>query len=140
MLLVRSLVVTGNGASAPASRAPRSGRQLLLLSYIGVLLHVFMDFLNSYGVRLLMPFSERWFYGDALYIVDPWLYLLLGARLVAGVARAKRGRAAVPPAQSAWRWRRSTSLAMLGSNLLGARARCATAWRARAGRQTRASW
>ena len=52
--------------------------QLLLLSYIGVLLHVFMDFTNSYGVRLLMPFSERWFYGDALYIVDPWLYLTLG--------------------------------------------------------------
>ena len=47
-------------------------------SYIGVLLHVFMDFTNSYGVRLLMPFSERWFYGDALYIVDPWLYLMLG--------------------------------------------------------------
>ena len=52
--------------------------QLLLLSYIGVLMHVFMDFTNSYGVRLLMPFSERWFYGDALYIVDPWLYLMLG--------------------------------------------------------------
>ena len=52
--------------------------QLLLLSYIGVLLHVFMDLVNSYGVRLLMPFSERWFYGDALYIVDPWLYLSLG--------------------------------------------------------------
>ena len=51
---------------------------ILLLSYIGVLLHVFMDFTNSYGVRLLMPFSERWFYGDALYIVDPWLYLTLG--------------------------------------------------------------
>src|SRR5215210_5776346 len=52
--------------------------QILLLSYIGVLLHVFMDFTNSYGVRLLMPFSDRWFYGDALYIVDPWLYLFLG--------------------------------------------------------------
>jgi inner membrane protein len=52
--------------------------QILLLSYLGVLLHVFMDFTNSYGVRLLMPFSERWFYGDALYIVDPWLYLTLG--------------------------------------------------------------
>jgi inner membrane protein len=52
--------------------------QILLLSYIGVLLHVFMDFTNSYGVRLLMPFSDRWFYGDALYIVDPWLYLVLG--------------------------------------------------------------
>ena len=52
--------------------------QILLLSYLGVLLHVFMDFTNSYGVRLLMPFSDRWFYGDALYIVDPWLYLTLG--------------------------------------------------------------
>jgi inner membrane protein len=52
--------------------------QILLLSYIGVLLHVYMDFMNSYGVRLLMPFSDRWFYGDALYIVDPWLYLVLG--------------------------------------------------------------
>ena len=57
--------------------APTPG-QILLLSYLGVLLHVFMDFTNSYGVRLLMPFSERWFYGDALYIVDPWLYLMLG--------------------------------------------------------------
>jgi inner membrane protein len=52
--------------------------QILLLSFIGVYLHVFMDLMNSYGVRLLMPFSDRWFYGDALYIVDPWLYLSLG--------------------------------------------------------------
>lgn len=62
--------------SSPDNRA--NAGQLLLLSYLGVLLHVFMDFTNSYGVRLLMPFSERWFYGDALYIVDPWLYLFLG--------------------------------------------------------------
>jgi len=65
-----------NGPNGP-SEVVRPG-QLLLLSYIGVLLHVFMDFCNSYGVRLLMPFSDRWFYGDALYIVDPWLYLTLG--------------------------------------------------------------
>ena len=67
---------SGQQASRP-SEVVRPG-QLLLLSYIGVLLHVFMDFTNSYGVRLLMPFSERWFYGDALYIVDPWLWLSLG--------------------------------------------------------------
>jgi inner membrane protein len=53
-------------------------REVLLLSYIGVLCHVFFDSMNSYGVRLLMPFSERWFYGDALYIVDPLIYLVLG--------------------------------------------------------------
>ena len=62
--------------SLPGDRA-RPGA-VLLLSYLGVLLHVFMDFTNSYGVRLLMPLSDRWFYGDALYIVDPWLYLTLG--------------------------------------------------------------
>src|SRR5215210_8252043 len=62
--------------AAPDDRAHAG--QLLFLSYVGVLLHVFMDFTNSYGVRLLMPFSDRWFYGDALYIVDPWLYLFLG--------------------------------------------------------------
>lgn len=66
--------------------------QILLLSYLGVLLHVFMDFTNSYGVRLLMPFSERWFYGDALYIVDPWLYLSLGVGWWFAKARPRPAR------------------------------------------------
>jgi len=51
---------------------------LLALSYIGVYSHVFLDFLNNYGVRLLAPFDWRWFYGDALFIVDVWLWLSLG--------------------------------------------------------------
>lgn len=65
---------------------------LLLLSYLGTWLHIFMDFLNSYGVRLLMPFSERWFYGDALYIVDPILYVLFGGAVWLGRRRAKHAR------------------------------------------------
>jgi inner membrane protein len=56
---------------------PARVRGLLLLSYVGVLSHVALDLLNSYGVRLLMPFSNRWFYGDAAFIVDPWLWLTL---------------------------------------------------------------
>lgn len=51
---------------------------LLLLSYVGVLSHVALDLLNNYGVRLLMPFSGRWFYGDAVFIVDIWLWLAFG--------------------------------------------------------------
>lgn len=51
---------------------------LLALSYIGVLSHVLLDFLNNYGIRLLMPFERRWFYGDAVFIIDPWLWLVLG--------------------------------------------------------------
>ena len=67
--------------------------QILLLSYAGVLLHVFLDFLNSYGVRLLMPFSERWFYGDALYIVDPIMYAALGFGWWLASRREKKGNA-----------------------------------------------
>ena len=48
------------------------------LSYLAVLSHPALDWLNTYGVRLLMPLDNRWFYGDALFIVDPWLWLLLG--------------------------------------------------------------
>ncbi len=63
-------------ASPPPPVVPR---EILLLAVLGTWSHPLMDFMNSYGIRLLMPFSGRWFYGDALYIVDPWLYVLLGA-------------------------------------------------------------
>ena len=69
---------------------------LLLLSYVGVLSHVLMDLLNNYGVRLLMPFSSRWFYGDSVFIVDVWLWLALGA----GVWLARR-RGCARPARAA---------------------------------------
>jgi len=69
----------------------RPGR-LLLLAAIGVWSHPLLDLLNTYGVRLLLPFSERWFYGDALFIVDPWVWagLLLG---ILGSRRPARGAA-----------------------------------------------
>jgi inner membrane protein len=51
---------------------------LLLLSYVGVYTHVFLDFLNNYGVRLISPLDWRWFYGDALFIADVWMWLALG--------------------------------------------------------------
>ena len=53
-------------------------RQLLLLSAISILTHPTLDWMNSYGMRWLMPFSGRWFYGDSLFIIDPWLWLALG--------------------------------------------------------------
>lgn len=55
---------------------------LLILSYLAVLSHSALDWLNTYGVRLLMPFSDRWFYGDVLFIIDPWMWLLMGATVV----------------------------------------------------------
>ena len=76
----------GAGAAAP-ERCDFTA--ILLLSYVGVLSHVALDLLNNYGVRLLMPFSSRWFYGDSVFIVDIWLWLTLGIGV--GLAR-RRGR------------------------------------------------
>ena len=79
--VVLTAVMLGVDRLVPArvDREPIRARGLLLLSYVGVLSHVALDLLNNYGVRLLMPFSNRWFYGDAVFIVDPWLWLTLGA-------------------------------------------------------------
>jgi inner membrane protein len=50
---------------------------LLLACFLGTLSHPILDFLTSYGTRLLEPFSHRWFYGDTLFIMDPWLWIML---------------------------------------------------------------
>ncbi len=65
-----------------ASRTPVDAGATLLIASIGVLSHPMLDWLNTYGVRLLMPISREWFYGDAVFIIDPWLWLLLGGALV----------------------------------------------------------
>jgi len=56
-------------------------RHLVILSAISILTHPTLDFMNTYGMRWLMPFVDRWFYADGLFIVDIWLLLalLLGA-------------------------------------------------------------
>ncbi len=62
----------------PAGRLPVSFKWLFLLSLIGCLSHPLFDWFNNYGVRLLEPFSSQWFYGDTLFIIDPWIVGMLG--------------------------------------------------------------
>ena len=61
----------------PGKEGPVKVAGLLLACFIGVLSHPALDFLNTYGVRLLEPFAHRWFYGDTLFIVDPWIWIAL---------------------------------------------------------------
>lgn len=74
----------------PAARDPVRPLWLLALAYVGILSHPLLDFLNTYGIRCLMPFSERWFYGDALFIIDVWLW----SALALGIWLARRRRKA----------------------------------------------
>jgi inner membrane protein len=92
----------GHRSARPAGLKPRPTSEsppvragwLLALSYLALYSHLFLDFLNNYGVRLLAPLEWRWFYGDAVFIVDPWLWLALGA----GLWAARRKRMAQPAA------------------------------------------
>ena len=63
------------------------------LSLAGMMTHPFFDFLNDYGIRLLLPFRSAWYYGDLLTILDPWIWLILGCGLVP-LTRSNRGFAA----------------------------------------------
>jgi inner membrane protein len=73
---------------------------LLVLAALSVWTHPLLDFLNTYGVRWLMPFSDRWYYGDTLFIVDPWIWLMLGSGVWLTRHRARRGRpGALAPAR-----------------------------------------
>lgn len=69
------------------AKAPVHPGWILALSIIGVLSHPALDWLNTYGIRFLMPFSSTWFHGDAVFIVDPYWWALLGGTLLV----AKRG-------------------------------------------------
>ncbi|HEX8705170.1 MAG TPA: metal-dependent hydrolase [Myxococcaceae bacterium] len=70
-------------------KEPAKFYPLLALAYLSVLSHPFFDWMNTYGVRVLMPFDGRWFYGDSLFIIDPWLWLLMAAAVVMADARAR---------------------------------------------------
>lgn len=62
---------------------------LVLASLIVSATHPFLDWTNNYGVRLLLPWSSKWFYGDLVFIADPFIWLLLGSVVFLLTARRK---------------------------------------------------
>ena len=51
---------------------------LLLASLIATATHPLLDWTNNYGVRFLLPWNPKWFYGDFVFIIDPFLWIILG--------------------------------------------------------------
>ncbi|MEO0501272.1 MAG: metal-dependent hydrolase [Pseudomonadota bacterium] len=75
----------------PEGRLPVRPGWVLALAYIGALSHPALDWLNVYGVRCLAPFSDRWFYGDTLFIIDVWLWTVLAIGTFLSQRRRRRG-------------------------------------------------
>jgi inner membrane protein len=51
-------------------------------SLIAVASHLLLDWTNSYGIRLLLPFSPRWLHLDWTNVIDLWLWAGLGVCLL----------------------------------------------------------
>ena len=73
------LLWPGARALLRKSAAARAG--LVAAAGIGLMLHIGMDFLNSYGVHPFYPFSGRWVYGDMLFILEPVIWVAFGVPL-----------------------------------------------------------
>jgi inner membrane protein len=97
---------------------------LATLAFVAAFAHVAMDFTNNYGVHPFWPVYDGWFYGDAVFIVEPFfwavaipplvfavktrtvrfslaLVLVFGVVLSWLIAFAPEGRRIVPPLAAA---------------------------------------
>jgi inner membrane protein len=82
-------------------------RWLFALLMVSTLSHLLLDWTNSYGVHPFWPFDNRWRYGDAVFIVEPWFWVVSAPMLVAAsrnrLARALLSIVLVMGLVLAWR-------------------------------------
>ena len=96
----------------PGKEGPLKLGGLLLASFVGVLSHPLLDLMNTYGTRVLEPFSHRWFYADTLFIIDPWIWIMLILGLEMSWRAERRGRDWRHPAA----WALTAMLLYIGLN------------------------
>jgi len=73
--------------------APPGFAPYLWPALAGLVSHPLLDALNNYGVRPWLPFSDARYFGDLVFIVDPWLWLLFGGVALLAGARTRLGTA-----------------------------------------------
>lgn len=63
---------------------------LLIASLIVSATHPLLDWTNNYGVRPLLPWNAQWFYGDLVFIIDPFMWLMFGGAGFLLTAKSKK--------------------------------------------------
>lgn len=64
---------------------PRWFRPLIIIGFVVLASHLFLDWATSYGTQLLNPFTRAKFSLDWVFIIDPYLTALLAAAAVAAI-------------------------------------------------------
>lgn len=82
-------------------------RWLAAVVFVAALSHLVLDGTNSYGIHPFWPFDNGWRYGDSVFIVEPWFWIVAAPALVAAarlrVARALLAIVLVAAVVLAWR-------------------------------------
>ena len=64
--VVEGLALLVCGLMRWRKKPPPAFLTVFLVALVGLLSHLMLDFLNSYGVRPFLPFDATWFYGDLI--------------------------------------------------------------------------
>lgn len=94
LALALALPLVFHGAALMIARVRRRKQStrlagLIIASTVVTATHPLLDWTNNYGVRLLLPWNSRWFYGDLLFIMDPVFWLVLGGAVFLVTANTK---------------------------------------------------
>jgi len=82
--------------SARRNRNASHFRKLFWIGLIAISTHLALDWANTYGVRPFLPFEGSWYYGDTLFIIDPFLDSILLVGVILGSRHAgKHKKAAI---------------------------------------------
>jgi inner membrane protein len=71
-------------------RPPKTNlKGLIIASAIASATHPLLDWTNNYGIRFFLPWSQKWSYGDLVFIVDPYIWLTLGGAMFLLTAKTR---------------------------------------------------
>jgi inner membrane protein len=79
-LIALALVLVLSYWFFPSVRKMGVGGRMRFWLLIAIVLasHLLLDSLNSYGVHPFYPFDNKWYFGDAVFILEPGLWIILG--------------------------------------------------------------
>ena len=81
LLLWAIIHLTWPGARRLLRESAPSRTGFIAALSLGLVLHLLMDFLNSYGIHPFHPFDSRWLYGDMVFILEPFFWIVFGVPL-----------------------------------------------------------
>ena len=93
--LLAALMWAGSRWIIRPTRTERRARflPLLMLSWLAMWTHPLLDFTNAYGWRPFLPWSDRWYYGDIAFVVDLWIWGVMGGVMFLVATRVTESRA-----------------------------------------------